>query len=109
MDLGLSARTIEKYGNPDEWCYSKHPQTGEMTHQRSVWGFGGWFSHQIDRALRDDDPNGFVDLMKAAKLDANSQTFDGRTMAQYCDKYGSERCRAVLGTIPVVVKESVAV
>ena len=92
--MELSERTKKKYGDPYDFT---HPVfNGQREHIRSVWGFGGYYERAIDTALRHDDPDGFVELMRAAELDASTLTFDGMTMEGYCNKRNAEKCKAAL-------------
>ena len=79
------------YPTHDEWA----PKSADGS-QKSVWGFGGYYEIMIDRALRHDDPEGFVRFMRMAELDDTAITFDGKSMEQYCDKYKSEECKKAL-------------
>jgi hypothetical protein len=93
----LSDETKRKYGDPYDFT---HPVVnGVREHIRSVWGFAGYYERAIDAALRHDDPEGFVELMRAAELDADTRTFDGMSMAQYCDKRGAARCKKAIKTL----------
>ncbi|MDO8707007.1 MAG: hypothetical protein Q7J84_18930 [Sulfuricaulis sp.] len=92
----LNEKTIKKYGDPFEWTHPINPKTGQREQQRAVWSFGGYYSNQIDRALRDDDADGFIDLMRAAELDQTSTTLDGITMSLYCKKRAAMKCKDAL-------------
>lgn len=61
-----------------------------------VWPFIGYKSEMVHQAILRDDPDGFVGWMRESALDNTSKTFDGRTMQNYCEKYGAKKCAAAL-------------
>ena len=97
--MNLSKTTKERYGDPDLICY-RLDASGQRVQNTAIWGFGGYLANAIDASLRRDDPDGFVDLMRAAELTAKAETLDGLTMEQYCDKRGASKCKAALKAIP---------
>lgn len=92
----MNDETKKKYGDPYNFTHPLNQQTGIREQTRSIWGFGGFLANAIDVALRHDEPDGFVDLMRDAKLDASAKTFDDLTMEQYCDKYSATKCKKAL-------------
>lgn len=95
--MDLSEETKKKYGDPYDFT---HPLVNGLRVQtRSVWGYSGYYANTIDAALRHDDAGTFVEVMRAAGLDAKTETFDGLSMGKYCDKRGAKKCKAALKTL----------
>lgn len=64
-----------------------------------IWPIFGWESNMVDLALRNDDPVAFARFMRCCGLGADAVTFDGLTMALYCDKRGAMKCKEMLMTL----------
>lgn len=86
---------IQGYPTFEQWS----PLDKAGIQHKSVWSFGGYYENMIDMALRKDDPEAFVHFMRAAGLDDKAMTFDNKTMAQYCDKYKSVKCKKALSVL----------
>lgn len=92
----ISEATKKKYGDPYDFTHPVNPQTGLRVQLRSVWGFGGWYANALDAALRHDDPDAFVEIMRAGEMDSTTTTLDGQTMQQYCRKREAKKCEKAL-------------
>lgn len=89
------------YPTFEEW---HGPLKTDGNHHKSVWGFGGYYENMIEMSLRKDDPVAFVHFMRLGGLDNSARTFDNKSMAQYCDKNKSKKCKAALSQLePVAV------
>lgn len=73
----------------------RHPKTGAVL----SWPFMGYTSEMVNLALLKDDPEGFVGWMREAGLDNTSQTFDGLSMATYCERRGALKCKEALALL----------
>lgn len=76
----------------------RDPKTGAVL----SWPFMGYTSEMVNMALLKDDPDGFVGWMREAGLDNTSQTFDGLSMASYCDRRNAPKCKAALDQLDPV-------